>query len=1057
MKEKRETRCDVLSVELLRELIDSPLPFNLAASPPTRTFVRDLYLDTPGGDLRRQGVICRFRSLDDERQRLSVVLPPARPRGPETLSEADVDTQDALRAVTGRNAPARQLRRVVEPELLEIAYAVHSERVTRVSQRGLLRGAQFQFTYDTAIVELAGVTRGFQELRVRRIQGGSPSLAKISDALCERYGVRPILESRVERERQIADALVREGDRRGVSSGRAVALVAYDHGAIACRSQQGTLRLPTADGSGEGACRHLLQEQFGSSVGELRMLGTVPGDDATQELEVWLARHMRQGRTPEAGTMLWLSLDELIARVGSGALRDRQTLASLLLVARSDLRSMQTPSAVAPVRVSKETRRSVPVEKEDGEREVDDRFLDADRSLVEFNARVLAMAEDPRTPLLERLQYLAIVSANCDEFFSVRVSAIKRQGAEVTGEHRGIRAEEQLAMLGPRLRALETRQQETLRACFADLAPHGVRILSWHDLDDREQDGLARHFNQVIFPALTPKAVTEAPGFPQPAVPTLSLMFAVLVKDPQTGPLHLGYVRVPEMMPRLVPIRDDRTFVPLEEVIREHIDALYPGRSVLQAHLFRVTRSGELDAEESSSGDLLQAIEEDAKRRGSNAVVRVEVEKSMPATLRKMLLDELRFDTAGEPLPLGVDEVYEIDGPLDLTMLRQLAGLPLPDLRFPPPHSRVAFLPERSIFATIKERDRLVHHPYEDFASSVQRFIEEAADDPDVTTIKATLYRAGERSPIVDALVRAALAGKDVAAFVELKARFDEARNVVWARRLTEAGVHVVYGLVGLKNHAKMTLVVRRESDALRRYVHIGTGNYNASTARFYTDIGLFSCNESLGADVNDLFNELTGSSRWPRGTYRKLLVAPHAMLPGLLARVAREIEHAKAGRPSGIRLKLNGLSDIELIEALYRASEAGVNVDLIVRGLCRLRPGVPGMSERIRVFSILGRYLEHARIYAFENGGQPEYLIGSADWRSRNVRRRVEALAPVLDAECQARLDMILRRELNDPSAWLLDGDGEYRRRSAAPDTTLTAQALFATEVAAAPGLAPV
>lgn len=1054
----RETRCDVPSIELLREIVEQPLPLNLGHPPSERFFVRDIYLDSSDRRLHKRGITCRYRIRGDDRRRLTVFVADDSTRNsiPRARHEDNLGETDPMRAVIGTSAAARFLRSVCDPGVLQIAFAVHSERAVRVSDRRLLRSAQFQFAYDIATVEHNGVTRAFQELRVRRLRGGPPTLARISTELAARYGLRPLLVSRLEREWSASLALAREGVQRAVGAGRVVALVALDRGTIACRSVEGELRLPVADGSGENAARFLLQEHFGSTVGELRLLGTLPGEAEGQQLEVWLARHMRQGRAPTGvGTLLWLSIEELITRVGTGALRDRETLAALLLVARSDLVAKHTAVAhdtpAAPLPVVSPPREGA----EDGEAD-DERLLDADRSLMEFNARVLAMAEDPRTPLLERLQYLAIVGANNDEFFSVRISALKRLRAEITGEQRGVRAEEQLSALGPLVRALEGRQQAAFRDCMRALAPHGVRLLAWHDLDDRERVTMKQHFFDVVFPALTPKAVTEAPGFPQPTVPSLSLAFAVMVKDPQTGPLHLTYVRIPAM-PRLIPVRDRTSFMALEELIREHLDSLYPGRAVLQAFLFRVTRSGELDASEAASGDLLQAVEEDAKRRVGNAVVRVQVERAMPATLRATLLSELRFDTPGEPLPLSQDELYDSDGPLDLTLVRQLAALPLPELRFAPMTPRVAFDPDRSIFATIRERDRLVHHPYEDFATSVQRFLEEAADDPDVTTIKATLYRAGERSPIVEALIRAALAGKDVNAFVELKARFDEARNVVWARRLGEAGVHVVYGLVGLKNHAKMALVVRRESDALRRYVHIGTGNYNAGTARVYTDLGLFSADPALAADVNDLFNELIGSSRWPRGVYRRMLVAPHAMLPAFVGLVDREIAHAAAGRPAGIRLKLNGLSDVELIDALYRASQAGVTVDLIIRGLCRLRPGVPNLSERIRVVSILGRYLEHARIYSFANGGAPEYFIGSADWRTRNVRRRVEAVAPVSDPVCQARLESILQHELRDSSAWSLHPDGTYHRRASHHDDGAVAQTLFANAIASVAALAEV
>lgn len=1070
MKAPRETRCDVPSVELLRQLIELPLPLRLGggSSSASHSFLRDMYLDSPDGRLHKRGITCRYRLRGDARQRLTVFVPPhpSAQKGDAANHEVDLDEVDPLRAVSGASAPARFLRGILDPELLAIAYAVHTERFTRLSERRLLRASQFQFAYDIASVERSGIVRGFQELRIRRLGAGPPRLARISTALAEEHGLRPLLVGRLERERSVAAALAREGERRSVASGRAVVLVALDRGTVACRSQDGTLQLPVADGSGEGACRHLLTECFGSTVGDLRLIASLPASDGGQQLEIWLARHIRHGRgAADSSVMLWLSLEELIARVGTGALRDRHTLAALLVVARSDLVSLgQTPAENRAIPASTEPPVKPPVnppmkpqaERDDGEAGADDRLLDPDGSQIEFNARVLAMAEDVTTPLLERLQYLAIVSANNDEFFSVRVGALKRQRTETTGEHRIARVDEQLAAVGAPIRTMMGRQQDVLRDCLRELSNHGVRIVSLEQLDQNERAALKQHFFDVVFPALTPKAVTEAPGFPQPSIPSLSISFAVMVKDPQTGPLHLGYVHVPPMIARLIPVRDGRSFVLLDELIREHLDALYPGRSVLQAYLFRVTRSGELDAEESSAGDLLQAIEEDAKRRGGNAVVRVEVEQSMPATLRTTLLNELRFDTFGEPLPLGPDEVYEIDGPLDLTLLRQLAALPMPELRFPPLHPRLPFVPDRSIFAAVRERDRLVHHPYDDFATTVQRFIDEAADDPDVTTIKLTLYRAGERSPVVDALMRAALSGKEVSAFVELKARFDEARNVAWARRLGESGVHVVYGIVGLKNHVKMALVVRRESDALRRYVHVATGNYNAGTARVYTDLGLFSAEPALGADANDLFNELTGSSRWPRGVYRRLLVAPHAMLPAFLALIEREIEHARAGRPARIRLKLNGLSDGELIDALYRASQAGVAIDLIVRGLCRLRPGVPGLSENIRVLSILGRFLEHARIFGFVNGGAPEYFIGSADWRTRNVRRRVETVAPVTDPECRARLEAILERELNDSSAWELQSDGSYRRRAGSSTTGSPAQSFFASEQHGAADLAP-
>ena len=422
------------------------------------------------------------------------------------------------------------------------------------------------------------------------------------------------------------------------------------------------------------------------------------------------------------------------------------------------------------------------------------------------------------------------------------------------------------------------------------------------------------------------------------------------------------------------------------------------------------------------------------KQRPFGPVIRVEVERAMPPVVRELLQRELRFEDAGQVSTLGAADIYDAPGPVDLGGLRDIADVPLAELHYPVFRPAAPLEDGRPVFDVLAERDVLVHHPYDAFETTVQRFFAEAADDPDVQAIKLTLYRSGGRSPIVDALVRAAAAGKEVAVFVELKARFDEERNIEWAKKLEQAGIHVVYGLVRLKAHAKTALVVRREAAGIRRYVHIGTGNYNAATARVYTDLGLLSAEEALGADLNDLFNELTGSSRPPQTPSRRLLVAPTHMLRRFIELIDREAAHARSGRDARIRVKLNGLADTEIIAALYRAAQAGVEIDLSVRGICALRPGVPGLSERIRVISSLGRFLEHARIFAFANGGDHEYYIGSADWRPRNLRRRVEVVTPVSDLACRARLEQILATEWADPTAWELDADGSYRRRTAAP-----------------------
>jgi polyphosphate kinase len=757
------------------------------------------------------------------------------------------------------------------------------------------------------------------------------------------------------------------------------------------------------------------------------LLGTVAARDRRYTLEVWLAR---QVRAVAHGSIEWIPMDQLDALVGSSTLRDPDTRAALLVAARAGA------LGEAPV----ERRHSGPATSvEPAETTQDDlpsgRWLDADVGLLAFNARVLALAEDPSTPLLERLRYIGIVGANLDEFFMVRVGALKHGDREVEGEAVGTDSpsDARLETIAADARALVARQYRVLAQVLGELATHGVQLRRWSELGSEQQTFLRAFFQEQIFPLLTPKAITLTSGHPFPRIPHLSLGIAIMMRDQLTGPMHFAHLEVPREVPRWVELPEGRAFVPIEDVVRARLDRIFRDRVVDSAGTFRVTRSAELNVEEESAGNLLQAMEEGATRRHRNAVVRVEVDREMPAEMRDRLQRELRFEPGGAALPLRSDDIYEANGPLALRDFTELADLTIPELRFPPLQPRAALPPERSIWDVLREGDVLVHHPYDDFSGSVVRFFTEAAEDPDVVAIKLTLYRAGLRSPIVDALVRAAEQGTKVAAFVELKARFDEERNISSARQLERAGVHVVHGIVGLKNHAKIAVVTRRESGTIRHYAHIGTGNYNASTARAYTDVGLLTGDESIGLDLADLFNQLTGTTHAPSGPFRSLLVAPNFLLPALLERIERETEHARAGRPASIRAKLNGLSDAKVVDALYRASRAGVEIDLIVRGLCTLRPGVPDLSERVRVISGLGRFLEHARVYHFANGGEDEYFIGSADWRPRNLRRRLEVAAPVRDPDARARLDRLLQLELADPTAWELGASGEYVRRTGA------------------------
>ena len=1033
-------RCAVASPDILRRLAAHPLPLGLRSGATTRTFHRDIYFDASDGTLQSRGVACRIRIRDDDRRVLMVVLHGA--AGRERF-EAETSETDPRKILDSDLEPARRLRAVLDPARLRAELELETERLTRPARAAWWPLARFSFIYDVATVRRGAISRSFQELKVYRLGGGGPTLDNIALALEREHGLRLLLADKRERARLLLSAMENEVGARPVDTGRAVAVVAVESGRAAFRQEADSLRLPVREGSGEAACRRLLQESLGSGVGNLHLLGTVTARDGRYTLEVWLARQVRASGN---GSVEWIPLDQLDSLVGSSTLRDPDTRAALLVAARAGA------LGEAPVerRHSGPSTRLAPPETKTADDLPPGRWLDADRSILAFNIRVLELAEDASTPLLERLRYIAIVASNVDEFFMVRVGAIKHGDREVEGE--GVAtdssSDRRLETIGTEARAFVARQYRVLTEVLRELDAHGVRLRRWNELGSEQHAFLRAFFQNQIFPLLTPKAITLAPGHPFPRIPHLSLGIGIMTRDQYTGPMHFAHLEVPREVPRWVELPEGRVFVPVEDVVRARVDRIFPDRVIDSASTFRVTRSAELNVEEESAGNLLQAMEEGATGRRRNAVVRVEVEREMSADMRDRLQRELRFEPGGAALPLRSNDIYEADGPLALRDFTDLADLSIPELRFPPFQPRSALPPERSIWDVLRERDVLVHHPYDDFGGSVVRFFTEAADDPDVAAIKLTLYRAGTGSPIVDALIRAAKQGKNVAAFVELKARFDEERNISSARQLERAGVHVVHGIVGLKNHAKIALVTRREGGAIRHYAHIGTGNYNASTARAYTDLGVLTADESIGLDLADLFNQLTGTTHAPSGPFRSLLVAPNFLLPTLLAHIERETEHARAGRPARIRAKLNGLSDTKVVDALYRASRAGVEIDLIVRSLCTLRPGVPGLSERIRVVSGLGRFLEHARIYHFANGGEDEYYIGSADWRTRNLRRRVEVVTPVRDADGRARLDRILELELADPTAWELRSSGEYVRRKGSEGAS--AQERFATEAAA-------
>jgi polyphosphate kinase len=657
-------------------------------------------------------------------------------------------------------------------------------------------------------------------------------------------------------------------------------------------------------------------------------------------------------------------------------------------------------------------------------------YLNPELSLLEFQKRVLALAEEPSIPQFERLRFLAIVSANLDEFYMVRVAALKSRMPVQLDEQaeEGTDKIQQLIRIVAMVNEIVRRAGAAYHECASQLPVHGLKISRWADLDDAQKRTLRAACEDDLKPELTPLAMTLSPGHPLPHLAHMSLSLAVVFRANAEDRPHLAQLELPCSQGRFLKVPGtEYDVIPVEEVVRGNLDMVYRDAMVSEAYVFRVTRGGELNLDEASTDDLLEAVAVATVNRYANPAIRLEVERGMPPFVRELLLESMRRDSAIGELLVSPVETQEVEGLLDLRCLNELVLPPDPTLTFPPLKAEDPFPGSGSMFDLMRERDLLLHHPFQSFDASVVRFIREAADDHAVTVIKITLYRVGSPSAIVDALLDATKAGKRVVAFVELKARFDEDQNVTWAKALEAAGANVVYGMVGLKNHAKVSLVVRRENGKLQSYVHVGTGNYNARSGRQYTDLSLFSARPELCADVSDLFNGLTGSSLPPRGLERGALTAPHQLLPALIERIERETANARAGKAASIRAKLNGLSDPDIVDALYEASSAGVKIDLVVRGICTLRPGVRGVSENIRVKSILGRFLEHSRIYRFENAGAPEYFIGSSDMRPRNLRRRVELLIPILDKSSRKTLDEILDRYMSDECAWNLQSTGAY------------------------------
>jgi polyphosphate kinase len=1037
----------------LDEMACAKRPLGMYPGRVTHELLRETWFDTSDEALRDQRLTLRLRLDASGRQTLCLT----RVTG---LSLEGVVEEDVLETpvvggglyatLSGTGELATLVRGVVEPAGLRPRVALDIDREVRDLRPGLMGKPTLRVTCDRIVAHTAGASSGLHFFDLSELRPGTPSLEALVERARHEHG---LVHDGMDTLERVRSALGSAAEARGGMAPREVrvTLIVVRGGEVALVPTADGLGLPSTRGSGEDIAREYLADVVGRAEAEcdLDLVGFSPTWHGGVDLELWLHQcaPAKEGAGAPGQAASWIPLEELLERVGVQGLRGGDLVAALHLLVLSEIGHRLLREAGsgrrAPLDLPLPARPSgVGPGEEPGD------FLDTELSILDFNQRVLELAEDESIPLLERFRFLGIFSSNLDEFFTVRVGRQKTAAAHGSQARKEeLTPVELLDVFAVRIRALLARQHRCLSdALLPALAGRGVHVRTWGDLQPDQKDELTRTFSQEIFPALTPTALSASPGHPFPRLASLGLsLMAVLQVDGEGDP-QLAHVPIPMSMPRFLPIAGSTDMVPVEEVVKGNVAALFPSASISDAHLFRVTRVGDVEIDEDASESLLAAVEDEVEARPFKPVIRLEVQNTMPREVRAQLIRELHSErSAGDTVRIGRADLYEVGGPLDLRGYGELADLDLPTDRYQPFTARQPLVHVASVFDAVRENDVLVHHPYDDFEDTVGRFLREAAEDPQVVSIKLTLYRTGRNSPVVEALLDALRRGKEVSVFVELKARFDEESNIAWTHRLTSAGGHVVYGVVGFKTHAKTALVVRREGGGLRRYTHIGSGNYNAATARVYTDLGLLSADPDLGADLTDFFNELTGSSGPPAKDFRRLWVAPHSLAPEIGRCIEREVEHARAGRPARIQAKMNGLADRKVVRALYRASEAGVDVDLVVRAICTLRPGVPGLSSRIRIQSILGRFLEHARIYYFHNAGQDEYFMGSADWRKRNLRKRVEVVTPVDDVAARRRLRSILDAELADPRAWILRPDGCWERRSGPGPT---AQAHFLSEL---------
>lgn len=1023
----------------LDRLASDPLPGGLEESGSRLDFFRDVYFDTPAADLKAKGASVRLRLHKDGAATL--VLDVLEQRSEDAAprrrsSEARLDDVDPATLFRGDAEPARELRALIDPDRLEKVLELETlrrERTATCREEGDVR-----FCFDQVTVRRGELTGDLFEVEVLAPSKGCPPLEGLAEELRAR-GLRPALAETVGRAREIIEDLEIGELEQTVRSAREVAVVAHRNGAIALLASGGDLVIPHAAGVGPRAARTALRRAFGHGRARIRLLGSSAGAPGRPSLQVWLAEDIGEEER-NGGSITWVPIEDALERAGSPGLRNPRTLAALHVVARSGLSTWAISSwrsrgpeadgaaTIEPLELVLQRLEAADGTVEPSPKEVPpELMLNMELSRLAFDERILVFAEDPRTPLLERVRFLGMFGERRDDFFMSRVGRFKRMLArgEESRTMDGLTPAEQLDVIAIRARQIMRRAYSLLRQhLLPELESKGITIERWQALSEADRAYIRDTYGERLEALVTPLATD--PTHPFPHVRNLRPALAAIVRFPEGQSEQFIAVELPGDLPRFMPLQGGRRFVPLEDVVEASLAELYAGLEVMRAHTFRVTRSAKIDLE-AEPLDMLQRVEEEITRRPFQEVVRLEVEKSMPPEMRHNLLRELQFEAEDQPSTLGEEDVYTVDRLVDLAALKELARIEIPELRFGTFERRVALDPQRGVFDLIRERERLVHFPHDSFESSVERFLFEAAEDPDVVGVKVTVYRTSKHSAVLEALRRARDNGKDAVAMVELKASFDEQRNIGWARGLESAGIRVVFSPPKFKVHAKIALAVRREGEGLRRYAYIGTGNLNATTATTYVDLGLFTADPTITQEVNAVFNLLTGYSA--ASEFRMLLVAPLNMRRRFLQLIEREIEHVREGRGGRIRAQLNGLADRRLVGALYRASEAGVEIDLMVREICALRPGVSGVSENIRVTSLLGRFLQHARIFHFANGGEDEYFLGSADWRPRNLVERVEVATPVRDPEHRRQLSRILDETLGHPEAWQLRGDGSYVR----------------------------